>query len=110
MMAAQLQIVTTFRKMQQVTILRKPFFGYHGNLARWQRKFLFTVKNMISELDKWYAVRPEPYNGMNIKPVVIFFYLQVNFTVAKYIAFLALRLLQFKTLLNQLIMILVKPL
>src|ERR1700749_1510301 len=108
MMATQLQIVNPFRKMKQIAILRKPFIGYHRNLARWQGKFLFPVKDMIFKLDERDAVRPKPYNGMNIKPVVIFFYLEVNFAVAKYIALLAFGLLQFKAFFNQLIVVLVK--
>jgi hypothetical protein len=47
MVPAQFKLITTLAKVKQVAILREPFFRYYGNLAGWQRKFLFMIKDMV---------------------------------------------------------------
>src|SRR5580704_13899387 len=100
MLPPQFKVIDPFCKMQQVAILREPLFGNYRYFAGRQRKFLYMVKNMVFQLNKRDFVRPEIYNGINIKPVIIFFNLKVNFTVAENITFFIamVRLFYFKTL------------
>jgi hypothetical protein len=56
------------------------------------------VEDMVFKLDKRNAVRPKPNNGINIKPVVIFGYLQVYFTASKNVPLLSLRAVLFQNL------------
>ena len=108
-MAAKFKLVTALAKMQQVAVLREPFFRYYRYFAIGQGKFFFMVEDMIAQLDERYAVRPEINYGVDIKPVVILLYLEVDLAVTENVALLAFRLLNFIAEHGQFIMVLVEP-
>src|ERR1700744_4495183 len=95
--------------MQQVAILREPFFRYHRDFAVRQCKFFFMVEDMVAQLDERDSVWPEINNGVDIEPVVILFYLQVYFTIAENVALLPFGLFNFKAKQGQFVMVLVEP-
>src|SRR5579859_2267142 len=96
--------------MQQVAVLREPFFGYYRYFAIRQGKFFFSIKDMIFELDEGDAIGPEMYYGIYVEPIVIFFDLQVYLAAAKQVFLLPVGLLNLESCSDQLIMILVQPL
>src|SRR6476620_7107323 len=114
MMLLDSQFIFAIRKSKKLDVLRKPLFRNNGDLAVWQRVFVFAVQNVRAQLNKRYAELPENYGTVNVEPVVVFGNAHVQRNFADKVIFggagwLRIGLLHYKTLSFKFLRVLVQP-
>src|SRR6478735_7313130 len=108
------QFIFAIRKSKKLDVLRKPLLRNNGDLAVWQRVFVFAVQNVRAQLNKRYAELPKNYGAVNIEPVVVFGNAHVQRNLADKVIFggaggLRIGLLNNKTLSFKFLRVLVQP-